>query len=164
MADTQLQREIRQKRPFSSPAQEALLGLIRTADLVARSIARVVEPEGVTGQQFNVLRILRGASPDPLPTLAIGERMVEQTPGVTRLLDRLEAKGLVRRQRCPHDRRQVHCYITPTGLDLLARLDTPVADAGEAVMRPIGRQGQKTLIALMDSLRAAASIIDKDSD
>ena len=163
MADTLLQRELRQRRPFSSSAQEALLGLLRTADLVQRAISRVVEPEGVTGQQYNVLRILRGATPDPLPTLEIGERMVEQTPGVTRLLDRLEAKSLVRRQRCPQDRRLVHCYITPAGLDLLARLDTPVAEAGEHVMRPIGRQGQKALIALMDRLRAE-SISDTNRD
>ena len=164
MADTLLQRELRQRRPFSSSAQEALLGLLRTADLVQRAISRVVEPEGVTAQQFNVLRILRGASPEPIATLAIGERMVEQTPGITRLLDRLEAKGLVRRQRCPNDRRQVHCFITPAGLALLASLDVPVSEAGEAVMRPIGRKGQKALIELMDTLRRAEAAAASGDD
>jgi DNA-binding MarR family transcriptional regulator len=152
---TLLQRELRQRRPFESPAHEALLGLFRTADAAGRAVAAAIEPHGITGQQFNVLRILRGAQPDPLPTLEIGERMIEQTPGITRLLDRLEAKGLVARNRCATDRRQVHCRITPAGLKLLDVLDGPVRDAGNAVMRPIGVAGQKQLVALLDRLRAA---------
>ena len=113
MATTPLQRELRQTRPFDSAAQEATLGLVRTADQLRRHFSSVVEPHGITVQQFNVLRILRGASPEALPTLEIAERMVEQTPGVTRLLDRLEAKRLITRARCPNDRRQVLCGITP---------------------------------------------------
>ena len=101
-----LQHELRQRRPFASPAHEAVVGLMRTADLVRRQMTALVEPHGITLQQFNVLRILRGAGDEGLPTLEVAERMIEQTPGVTRLLDRLEAKELVRRQRCPKDRRQ----------------------------------------------------------
>ena len=86
-----LQRELRQRRPFQSPAHEAVLGLMRTADLVRRQAAALIEPHGITLQQFNVLRILRGAGGEGLPTLEVAERMIEQTPGVTRLLDRLEA-------------------------------------------------------------------------
>ena len=152
---TLLQRELKQRRPFESPGHEALLGLFRTADAAGRVVAAAIEPHGITGQQFNVLRILRGAQPDPLPTLEIGERMIEQTPGITRLLDRLEAKGLVARNRCATDRRQVHCRITPAGLKLLDVLDGPVRDAGNAVMRPIGVAGQKQLVALLDRVRAA---------
>src|SRR5678809_372016 len=109
-----------------SREQQATLGLLRTADAMKRSLAQVVEPHGVTAQQYNVLRILRGAGPDGLPTLSIGERMIEQTPGVTRLIDRLERKGLVTRTPCPKDRRRVFCKITPKGLDLLKELDDPV--------------------------------------
>ena len=94
-----LQREIRQKKPFRSPAQEAVLGLLRTADVVRRLVARSLEPYDVTPQQYNVLRILRGAGDEGLPTLTIGERMLEDSPGVTRLVDRLIAKGLVSRAR-----------------------------------------------------------------
>src|SRR5678810_566276 len=111
---------------FRSREQQATLGLLRTADAMKRSLAQVVEPHGVTAQQYNVLRILRGAGPDGLPTLSIGERMIEQTPGVTRLVDRLERKGLVARAPCPKDRRRVFCKITPKGLDLLKELDDPV--------------------------------------
>src|SRR5215216_1776403 len=85
----------------------------------------------ITGQQYNVLRILRGVHPDPLPVLEIAERMIEETPGITGLLDRLESKGLVRRQRCTADRRQVHCYVTAGGLALLTALD-PLFDAVDA--------------------------------
>src|SRR3984893_16850032 len=96
---------------------------MRTTDLVRRQIAAFVEPHGITLQQFNVLRILRGAGADGLPTLEVAERMVEQKPGVTRLLDRMEAKELVRRQRCPKDRRQHLCWITPRGLAVLQKID-----------------------------------------
>ena len=161
MARASLRRELKQKRPFQSPAHEALLATLRTADLLRRALEDVIAPHGITGQQFNVLRILRGAAPDPLPTLEIGERMIEQTPGITRLLDRLEAKGLVSRARCASDRRQVHCRITQAGLDLLASLDGPVREAGEVAMRPIGRTGQRQLIALLERLRAASSTSHK---
>ena len=140
MADT-LQRELKQKRPFRSPAQEGLISIVRTSDQLRRVLERVIEVQGITGQQFNVLRILRGAAPDPLPVLEIGERMIEEAPGITRLLDRLEAKGLVTRARCLKDRRQVHCRITPEGLDLLKLLDAPGQRGGgsrDEAHRPCG--------------------------
>src|SRR5690606_1593325 len=111
-------------RTLSIPRyQQALVAVFRTADAVRRALTQVLEPHGLTMQQYNVLRILRGARPDPLPTMDIAERMMDRTPGITRLLDRLEAKGLVRRERCQDDRRQVLCTITPVGLELLGWLD-----------------------------------------
>ena len=150
-----LQREIRQRRPFQSPAQEAALGLLRTADLIRRQAAALVEPHGITLQQFNVLRILRGSRDEGLPTLEVAERMVEQTPGITRLLDRLEAKGLVRRQRCPKDRRQHLCWITESGLNLLAKLDAVVAGAHEETMKGLRHKDRMPFIRLLDGIRAA---------
>jgi DNA-binding MarR family transcriptional regulator len=97
---SRLQDELKQNKPFPSAAHEGGLGLMRTADVLRRRGAAVVEPRGITLQQYNVLRILRGAGEEGLPTLEVAARMVEQTPGITRLLDRLEVKGLVRRQRC----------------------------------------------------------------
>ncbi len=100
MVDTgsALAREIQQKRPFQSARQEAALGLLKTVDVLRLHISRVLEPFGVTDQQYNVLRILRGAGQDGLPTLEIAERMIERAPGITRLIDRLETKGLVSRE------------------------------------------------------------------
>jgi DNA-binding MarR family transcriptional regulator len=152
-----LQRELRQGRPFRSPAQEAVVGLMRTADLVRRHAASMVEPHGVTPQQFNVLRILRGAGDEGLPTLEVAERMIEQTPGVTRLLDRLETKELVKRQRCPKDRRQHLCRISAKGLALLQKIDELAPAASEESMKGLRHKDRVTLIRLMDAIRAAHS-------
>jgi DNA-binding MarR family transcriptional regulator len=127
----------------------AVLGILRAADLVRRRGAALLEPYGITVQQFNVLRILRGARPEGLCTLTIAERMVEQTPGITRLIDRLEAKRLVRRERSEEDRRQVWCRITPEGLRLLARLDQPVADLDRAAVAGLARADQERLAELL---------------
>ena len=146
-----------QKQPenFRSREQQATLGLLRTADAVKRSLAQVVEPHGITPQQYNVLRILRGAGPDGLPTLTIGERMVEQTPGVTRLVDRLERKGLVARTPCPDDRRRVFCRITEKGLELLTELDEPVNRWDAQAVSALAPAELASLIGLLDRVCSA---------
>ncbi|MDQ3280061.1 MAG: MarR family transcriptional regulator [Acidobacteriota bacterium] len=148
-----LQRELKQNKPFVSAAQEAAVSLLRTSDLVRRSIADVVEPQGITPQQYNVLRILRGAGTEGLPTLEIAQRMVEQTPGITRLIDRLELKRLVLRERCPTDRRQVFCRITKEGTALLARLDEPVRIAEELALAALSPRQLQQLVTLLDRTR-----------
>jgi len=152
--ESAIQREIRQTRPFRTLSQEGVVALLRTADVVRRFIGRVLETYGITGQQFNVLRILRGAGLDGLPTLAIGERMIEEAPGITRLMDRLEAKGLVRRERCPGDRRQVLCYATPAGLELLGRIDGAMDSADDHALGTLSDEDKATLIRLLDAVRA----------
>lgn len=149
-----VRREIKQTRPFASAAQEAVVALFRTADLLHRELAHVLGPEGITPQQYNVLRILRGAGRDGLPTLEIATRMIEQTPGITRLLDRLERKGLVARERCPEDRRQVTCRITAAGTSLLARLDETI-DATDRRLVPLGPRGTRQFIKQLDQIRAS---------
>jgi DNA-binding MarR family transcriptional regulator len=154
METTPLQAALKQRRPFRSPGHEAAVGILHTADFVRRRVAAAVEPSGITLQQFNVLRILRGAGNEGIATLEVAERMVEQTPGITRLLDRLEAKGLVRRQRCPTDRRQNLCWITPKGAALLAQLDEPSLRASEACVGNLSRTDQATLLRLLEAIRA----------
>ena len=148
-----LQAEIRQSKPFVSPAQEAILGLYRTSDVLRRQFSQMVEPHGISLQQYNVLRILRGAGNSGTPTLDIADRMIEMTPGVTRLLDKLEAKKFVRRQRCPEDRRQVLCWITESGLRVLAELDKPLAAAGVRSMEVLSAAEQRDLIRLLERIR-----------
>jgi len=131
-----------------------VLGLLRTADRLRRHFERVLEPYGITGQQYNVLRILRGAGTAGIPTLDIAERLVEQTPGITRLLDRIEKKGWVRRERCAEDRRQVLCYSTAAGLTLLAQLDSVVDRRELEAVAGLSRAEQKQLIRLLDALRS----------
>ena len=146
--------EIKQSKPFRTRSQEAYLALIRTADDAKRRIASTLEPAGITLQQYNVLRILRGARPHGLPTLAIGERMVERTPGVTRLIDRMEAKGWVTRERCTEDRRRVWCRITTEGLDLLHPLDEPVNAIDDSLFDALDENELVELIGYLDRLRA----------
>jgi DNA-binding MarR family transcriptional regulator len=149
-----LREELQQARPFESPAHEAILALNRTTDLLRQKIAGVVEPHGISPQQYNVLRILRGAGKAGMPTLDIADRMVEKAPGITRLLDRLESKHLVRRRRCRKDRRQVLCWITEAGLKLLAELDTPVAEMGPHLLRPLNGSEIGALIEMLNRIRS----------
>ena len=150
---SRLQRELKQNRPFGAPTQEAAVALMRTADLVRRTLAAVVDPLDLTVQQYHVLRILREAGERGLPTLDIAERMIEQTPGITRLVDRLEAKQLVARERCTTDRRQVFCRITPEGLALLARLDEPMREVEQDAVRELSEPQLARLMTLLDRAR-----------
>ena len=156
--------EIRQTKPFASAADEAVVTLLGTADRVRTALSRVVEAHGITLQQYNVLRILRGAGDGGLPTLDIAARMIEHSPGVTRLLDRLEAKQLARRVRCPEDRRQVLCHATEAARRLLGGLDGPVADAGRRVLASLDPTRTADLIRLLDAVRATASSVTTASE
>ncbi len=127
---------------------------MRTADLLKRHFTDVLEPHGITLPQFNVLRILRGAGPGGLPTLEVGERLIEHAPGITRMMDRLEARGWVRRERHPEDRRQVICHLTRKGSRLLAKLDAPMIRADESAVQGLKRSEQRQLIKLLDAVRA----------
>src|SRR5258708_21444243 len=140
--------------PNRQSANDALVSILRTATVVQRHIAQIVERSGITNQQFNVLRILRGAGSAGLPTLAIRDRMIEESAGITRLLDKLEASGFVARGRTTPDRRQVVCHITPAGVRVLAALDAPVQAAPERAMSTLDDAEKQTLIALLGTVRS----------
>src|SRR5919199_922910 len=136
-------------------ARAAFSTLLSTADKVRAFFETVCAPFRITGQQYNVLRILRGAEPEGLPTLTIAERMIERTPGITRMIDRLESKGLVEREVRPHDRRCVYCRITKKGLGLLKQLDEPVEEANRAAFRGLSAAELEQLITLLTKTRDA---------
>lgn len=152
-----LQRELKQRRPFTSPAHEAVVALLLTTELLRRRHTAVLEPWDVTLQQYNVLRILKGAGDAGLPTLEVAQRMVEQTPGVTRLLDRLEQKRLVTRKRCERDRRQHLCWITEQGLAVLAQADGPMRRGNDASVRKLSAAELGELTRLLALVRAGCS-------
>ena len=156
-------QEIQQRKPFPSKGQEAAVTLMRTADVVRRLVGAAVEPHGITVQQYNVLRILRGAGCDGLPTLEIAQRMIEQTPGITRLIDRLQTKKLVERQRGATDRRCIFCRITTEGTQLLAGLDTPVREATDAAFHAVNKKELAQLIECLDRLRQNITNKEKNS-
>jgi len=148
-----IQHELKQTRPFASKGEEAGVALMRTADLLRRSVAQVLGPHDLTEQQYNVLRILRGAGERGLPTLDIAERMIEETPGITRLIDRLEAKKLVTRERCNVDRRRVYCRITRAGIELVNALDQPMREAADAALAGLKKRELAELLGLLDRAR-----------
>lgn len=152
MPEMTIRDEIKQTRPFRTPAQEAIVSLLRTTDQLRRHISKVVETREITMQQYNVLRILRGSHPEPLLTLEVADRMIEQAPGITRLLDRLETRGLIRRKRCEEDRRRVHCWITDQGLGILEDLEAPVNHADE-VVSALGEKKITQLLRLLEEIR-----------
>jgi DNA-binding MarR family transcriptional regulator len=122
-----LNDEIKQSAPLTSE-QEAYLNVLRSADWLTRGAAELFKPYKLSGTQYNVLRILRGAGPDGLPCRDISERLVTREPDVTRLLDRMERRGLIARSRSDADRRVVVTRITTAGKDLLAELDEDVVE------------------------------------
>ncbi len=149
-----VQEAIRQQRPLRSQRQEAFLALLLAAEEVrARFVTHFAAEEGLTLQQYNVLRILRGAGAAGLPTLEIAERMIERTPGVTRLVDRLIDKKLVQRERSEEDRRQVWCQLTARGRQLLARFDDEVDAIEEHAFGCLKADELRTLIQLLDKVR-----------
>jgi DNA-binding MarR family transcriptional regulator len=147
-----LRTEIKQTKSFESLEEEVFLNLQRTADALMHGIEAVLKPVGLSPSQYNVLRILRGAVAEGLACREVAERMVTRDPDITRLLDRLEARGLVMRSRDRDDRRVITVRITPEGLRLLQELDTPV---GEIPQRQLGHLGAQRLHALIELLQVA---------
>jgi DNA-binding MarR family transcriptional regulator len=144
----------RKARP-SCPEETVFLEMLRTTDKLSRSLILVLKTEDVSANQYNVLRILRG-SLDGLSCGEIANRMITRDPDITRLLDRLEKRGLISRWRETKDRRIVMARITPEGLELLARLDEPVE---EAHRKQLGHLGQERLRAVSELMRAARSAV-----
>lgn len=150
-----LREELKQNKPFTSLEQEALLSVVRTsADLMDR-FELFLRPYAITGTQYNVLRILRGAEPEGLCRNELRDRMLTRMPDVTRLLDRMEEAGLVERTRDTEDRRMVTSRITRKALQLLTTLDPLVAENEKHFFSGISRDQIQTLIDVLDAIRRA---------
>src|SRR5713226_2134175 len=144
------------KRRPGSREEAAFVDLWRTCDLLSRGFAPLLKSEDISATQYNVLRILRG-SPQGLPCGEIASRMITRDPDVTRLLDRMEKRGLISRSRDTKDRRTVIGKITPDGLKLLARLDDPVQAAHRKQLGHLGRNRLRTLTELLRVSRSQVS-------
>lgn len=150
----QLLQEIGQARPFVNRSEEAFLNLLRSAHILEQRLGRFLRGYKLSQAQYNALRILRGSFPEPLPCKEVGARMVTPMPDVTRLLDRLEARGLVDRSRSEEDRRVVEASITGKGLDLLAEIDSPIAQWMTSSLGHLGPDLDR-LIRLLERTRTA---------
>src|SRR6266513_344295 len=152
MTERKLQQELKKRRPFDSLEQEAALNLVRTSDQLQIRFARLFREHGITGSQYNVLRILRGEG-KPLPILEIADRTITVVPGITGLIDRLERAGLVHRLRCEKDRRIIYVALTDQGTKTLADLDEPLVALHRKLMGHLSQGEFKELIRLLEKLR-----------
>jgi DNA-binding MarR family transcriptional regulator len=149
-----LRSELKQRKPFVSPEQEALLSIARTAALLDHATAEALKPYGLTPTQYNALRILRGAGADGLYRNEVRDRLVARVPDATRLLDRLADMGLVVRSREGEDRRFVRARITSAGLDLLRPLDSVVRSLHREQLGHLNRRKLRVLIRLLEEVRS----------
>ena len=159
-----LQAELKQKIPFASREAEAYLSLLRTTDALQTQVEAQLKEFGLTGTQYNALRILRGAGPEGLACREIGERMITRDPDVTRLLDRLEDRGFVQRMRAKHDRRVIYGKITVAGLKLLREMDAPLEKFGREMLRHVGQEKLKQLIELLELVRRGRTVQRRDAE
>jgi DNA-binding MarR family transcriptional regulator len=132
------------------PEERLFLALLKAADALGQQAEHLVKSSGLTGTQYNVLRILRGAQPGGLACSAIGDRMISHDPDMTRLLDRMEKRGLIRRERQKDDRRVVKTHITSQGLELLKPLDHPMRELHKQQFRHMPAKRVKNLVELLD--------------
>jgi DNA-binding MarR family transcriptional regulator len=147
-----LQREIKKKRPFELPEQEAMLNILRTADQLQIRFTRLFRRFNLTPQQYNVLRILRGEG-RPLPILEIASRMITVVPGITGLVDRLEAASLVERKRCDNDRRVIYVAIAPQAIEILGEIDEPLEALHKETLGHMTGEELATLSRLLEKAR-----------
>ncbi len=152
-----LQTQLKQSKPFASREEEVYLNLQRTAEALLWKATELLKPYDLTPTQYNVLRILRGADGGGLICREVGERMVSRDPDVTKMLDRLESRGLIVRERDTKDRRVIITRITEDGLKLLKELDQPVSESTRAMLGHLGAKRLDTLNELLEQARENAS-------
>jgi DNA-binding MarR family transcriptional regulator len=151
MSPSILARAARSSLPLED---RAFIGLQKAADALGQQAEQLLKGNGLTGAQYNVLRILRGAEPDGLACTEIADRMISHDPDMTRLLDRMEKRSLITRQRQKDDRRVVKTRINSAGLDLLKRLDQPVRELHRSQFRRIPAVRLKAFIELLGEILA----------
>ena len=161
MPPSALQGELRKKKPFELPEQEAMLNTLRTAWVLQGDFDRLFREHALSMAQYNVLRILRGAArqahTDGLPCSEVGARMITRDPDMTRLLAGLEKRKFISRTRDPEDRRVIKVRITPQGAGVLAGLDKPIRDLHQRQMKVLSGVQLRQLVALLEKLRQSGN-------
>jgi DNA-binding MarR family transcriptional regulator len=158
-AESRLQTDLKKRRPFESPHQEAVLNVLRTNDQFQNKFGRLLRHYGLTPSQYNVLRILRGEA-KPMPCLEIASRMIQVVPAITGLIDRLEAQGLVLRDRCIEDRRVVYITLTDKARKLLTLMDEPVMNLHRGLVGHLTQAELKELSRLLEKARQRVDCVE----
>ena len=148
-----LEEEIQQKE-FKSPYHKLAINLIYTANWVSSRCSALLRDVDITQQQYNVLRILRGQHPNYCNLKLVKERMLDRMSDASRIIDKLLAKGLIERNECPNDRRQINILITQKGLELLKSVDF-IDDETQQMFENLDIKQIELLNDLLDQLRTA---------
>lgn len=156
MSTNELMQDLKKRRPFESEEQEVVISLLRTNELFQHRVGKLLRDYGLTQPQYNILRILRGEGRE-LPSLEIAARMISVVPAITSLLDKLEKRGLIRRERCERDRRVWHVHLTDDGSELLAELDEPNLAMYRSLVGHLEARERRQLLMLLENARTSVT-------
>ena len=148
-----IETDIKQNAPFRTPYQRVMVNLMYTSNWITSNQTHLLKPSGLTPQQYNVLRILRGRYPDPVKVSDIIERMLDKMSNASRLVDKLVLKKLVLRTECPSDRRAVDVVITEKGMEVLSKLDVSLDEWSDNQRKKLTEEEAIHLSHLLDRLR-----------
>lgn len=148
-----IETDIKQNTPFRTPYQRVMVNLMYTSNWISTNQTQLLKPSGLTPQQYNVLRILRGQYPNPVKVSDITERMLDKMSNASRLVDKLVLKKLVLRTECPSDRRAVDVVITKKGMELLSKIDVHLDEWSDNQRQKLTEEEAVHLSHLLDRLR-----------
>lgn len=152
MPPASLRQQLKKKGPFDSIEQEAMLGILRTSDLLENRLARLLRQYDLTPSQYNAMRIMRGEA-EPMPCLEVANRMIQVAPAITRVVDQLVGRGLIDKQQSDEDRRVFLVELTAAGKRLLKKLDEPVRSLHRSLLGHVSKPDLKTLNGILEAAR-----------
>lgn len=152
MSSASLRQQLKKKGPFDSLEQEAMLGILRTSDLLENRLARLLRQHQLTPSQYNAMRIMRGEG-QPMPCLEVADRMIQVAPAITRVVDQLVGRGLVDKQQSRQDRRVYLVALTAAGGRLLKQLDEPIRSLHQTLLGHVSKSDLKTLSKILQAAR-----------
>ena len=158
-----LKSELKKRNAFDSVSQEATLSILRTSDLLANRISRMLRPYDLTMAQYNVLRILRGEA-KPMPTLEVADRMIQVAPAITRLVENLRCRELIQKDQHPDDGRVYLLSLTAAGRRLLKQIDKPLIRLHDDLTKTVDTPALNQLIQTLETIRAGVHQLDNDED
>ena len=153
MSSASLRQQLKKKGPFDSLEQEAMLGILRTSDLLENRLARLLREHGLTPSQYNAMRIMRGEG-EPMPCLEVAGRMIQVAPAITRVVDQLVDRGLIEKQQSGQDRRVFLVGLTSAGARVLKKLDAPIQALHQSLLGHVSNSDLKTLNKILETARA----------
>lgn len=159
MEISSLREELQKRQQFDSVQQEATLSILRTSDLLENRIARLLRTHSLTPSQYNVLRILRGEG-KPMPCLEVADRMIQVAPAITRVVDQLTTRDLIGKSQAQYDRRVFLIEITPSGQELLLKIDQPMLQLHAALLGGVSASDLRILNETLGRIRGQIRKLD----